>query len=173
MTQNDDLLELDDVGTDDSENTMLDRYLTFKLGNEQYAFEIKYVTEIIGIQKVTPVPNIKKYIKGIINLRGIIYPVVCVRNRFDLSEIPYNDRTCIIVVNVNNNGIGLIVDEVAEVLKITPEQISPPPQTNKGSKSLFIKGIGRISGNVKIILDINRLLYDEKYLVADSEFSKN
>ena len=160
MMQTDDLLEIDDIGTDDSDNTMLDRYLTFNLGSEQYAFEIKYVTEIIGIQNITPVPNIKSYIKGIINLRGIIYPVVCVRSRFNLSTIPYDDRTCIIVVNVNQNGIGLIVDEVAEVVKIEPETISPPPQTNKGSQSRYIKGIGKIGDKVDIILDINKLLYD-------------
>lgn len=169
MTQTDELLDIDDIGTDDSENTMLDRYLTFKLGLEQYAFEIQYVTEIIGIQNITPVPNIKQYVKGIINLRGIIYPVVCVRNRFHLPEVPYNDRTCIIVVNVNENGIGLIVDEVAEVLKILPNQISAPPQTNKGSQSRFIKGIGKLGDQIKIVLDINKLLYDDHILEKESE----
>ncbi|HOQ49824.1 MAG TPA: chemotaxis protein CheW [Candidatus Kapabacteria bacterium] len=159
--QTEDLYEVEDAGVElDTENTLEDRYLTFKTGDEQYAFEIEYVTEIIGIQNITPVPNIKPFIKGIINLRGIIYPVICVRKRFNIPEIPYNDRTCIIIVNVNNNGIGLIVDEVAEVIKILPEQISPPPQTNKGSHSKFIKGIGRVGENLKIILDIKKLLYD-------------
>ncbi len=169
MTQNDELIDVDDFGTEDSENTMLDRYLTFKLGTEQYAFEIKYVTEIIGIQKITPVPNIKDYIKGIINLRGIIYPVVCVRNRFNLPVVPYNDRTCIVVVNVKENGIGLIVDEVSEVLKILPEQISTPPQTNKGSQSRFISGIGKLANNIVIILDINKLLHDDNELDNESD----
>jgi len=159
--QTEDLYEVEDAGVElDTENTLEDRYLTFKTGDEQYAFGIEYVTEIIGIQNITPVPNIKPFIKGIINLRGIIYPVICVRKRFNIPEIPYNDRTCIIIVNVNNNGIGLIVDEVAEVIKILPEQISPPPQTNKGSHSKFIKGIGRVGENLKIILDIKKLLYD-------------
>lgn len=161
MIQSDDLYDVEELGVEaDSENTLQDRYLTFKIGDEQYAFEIEYVTEIIGIQNITPVPNIKPFIKGIINLRGIIYPVVCVRKRFNIPEVPYNDRTCIIIVNVNQSGIGLIVDEVAEVIKILPEQISPPPQTNKGSHSKFIKGMGRVGDKLKIILDIHKLLYD-------------
>lgn len=159
--QTEDLYEIEESGVEiDTENTLEDRYLTFKIGDEQYAFEIEYVTEIIGIQNITPVPNIKPFIKGIINLRGIIYPVICIRKRFNIPVIPYNDRTCIIIVNVKNNGIGLIVDEVAEVVKILPEQISPSPQTNKGSHSKFIKGIGRVGDNLKIILDIDKLLYD-------------
>ncbi len=159
--QTEDILDIEEIGGEESENAMLDSYLTFNLGVEQYAFEIKYITEIIGIQNITPVPNIKPHIKGIINLRGIIYPVVCVRTRFNLNTVPYNDRTCIIVVNVNENGIGLIVDEVAEVIKILPEQISPPPQTSKGSHSRFIKGMGRVDDKVKIILNIYKLLYDD------------
>lgn len=169
MTQNDDILEIDELGLEEDDNTMLDRYLTFKLSDEHYAFEINYVTEIIGIQKITPVPNIKPYIKGIINLRGIIYPVVSVRQRFNMKEIEYNDRTCIIVVNVNEVGIGLIVDEVAEVLQILPNQIFPPPQTKKGSQSRFIKGIGKLGENVKIVLDINKLLYDDSTNERDNE----
>lgn len=168
MMQSDDLYEIEEMGTEeDFENTLQDRYLTFRIGNEQYAFEIEYVTEIIGIQNITPVPNIKPFIKGIINLRGIIYPVVCVRKRFNIPEIPYNDRTCIIIVNVNQSGIGLIVDEVAEVLKILPENISPPPQTNKGSHSKFIKGMGRVGDNIKIILDIHKLLFEIEEQIND------
>lgn len=162
MAATNELLDHEDMFLEDEENTLKDRYLTFKLGSEQYAFEIKYVTEIIGIQKITEVPNIKHFIKGIINLRGIIYPVVDVRKRFALPEIEYDDRTCIIVVNVKNMGIGLIVDEVAEVLTILPEFIAPPPQTNKGSHSRFIKGIGRIMDQVKILLDIHKMLYEEE-----------
>lgn len=161
MSVAEEIIENEDIYLDEDENTLQDRYLTFKLGTEQYAFEIKYVTEIIGIQKITEVPNIKEYIKGIINLRGIIYPVVEVRKRFNMPEIEYDDRTCIIVVTLNNTGIGLIVDEVAEVLTILPKQISPPPQTNKGSQSRFINGIGKIGDQVKIMLDIHKLLYDE------------
>ncbi len=149
------------VGNED-EDTLKDRYLTFYIGGESYAIEIEYVREIIGIQKITSIPNIKSFIKGIINLRGIIIPVVEVRLRFGMKEIDYNDRTCIIVVHVNNTQIGLIVDEVSEVMKIEEDMVFPPPQTGKGSKSRFIKSLGRIDEDVKIMLDLIKLLYDTK-----------
>ena len=150
----------------EEEDTLRDRYLTFILGTESYAFEIRYVTEIIGIQKVTEVPNIKEFIKGIINLRGIIVPIVDVRLRFGMEEIEYDERACIIVVKVNNTNIGLIVDEVAEVLSIPENQISLPPLTNKGSQSRFIHGMGKVDSDVKIVLDIHKLLYDDDHHFA-------
>ena len=125
----------------DDEDTQKDKYLSFKIGNEEYAIEIKYVIEIIGIQKITSVPNIKKFIKGIINLRGNIIPVIDVRMRFKMDTIDYDDRTCIVVIDADNVSIGLIVDEVLEVLNIDESRISPPPQTNKGAQSK----IGRAS----------------------------
>ncbi len=165
MKENDIQSGLDDSYYDD-EDTLRDRYLTFILGSESYAFEIKYVTEIIGIQKVTEVPNIKEYIKGIINLRGIIVPIVDVRKRFGMEQIEYDDRACIIVVKINNTNIGLIVDEVAEVLSIPEDSISPPPLTNKGSHSRFINGMGKVEMNVKIVLNIHKLLYDDDHAFA-------
>ncbi len=160
MAQNEEIIDQEEDYLDD-DDTMRDRYLTFRLGEEEYAVEIQYVTEIIGMQKVTQVPNVKDYIKGIINLRGIIYPVVEVRKRFMMDIVDYDERTCIIVVKVNNTGIGLIVDEVSEVMEIHAENISPAPQTYKGSQSRFIQGLGKAGDKVKIVLDINKLLYDE------------
>ncbi len=151
------------------EDTQKDRFLSFKIANEDYAIEIKYIIEIIGIQKVTKVPNISNYIKGIINLRGNIIPVVDIRKRFGLDEIPYNDRTCIIVVSLSNTSIGLIVDEVQEVVNISEDFIAPPPATNKGSHSKFIQGIGRVGKTVKILLNINRLLYEDENLIPNEE----
>lgn len=155
-----DILDINSAVNFDDEDTLKDRYLTFKIGKESYAFAIKYVTEIIGIQKITKVPNIKKHIKGIINLRGIILPVVEVRTRFNIPEIEYTDRTCIIHVNVEGVSVGLIVDEVSEVLNIPQDSIAPPPLTNKGSNSRFIYGVGKTDKSVKMILDIHKLLYD-------------
>lgn len=164
LEENVDLLEdyLDD-------DTQKDRFLSFRIANEDYGIEIKYIIEIIGIQKITKVPNINEYIKGIINLRGNIIPVVDVRTRFGLREIEYNDRTCIIVVRLSNTSIGLIVDEVQEVVNITEENIAPPPATNKGSHSKFIQGIGKVGKNVKILLSINRLLYEDETLIQVEE----
>jgi purine-binding chemotaxis protein CheW len=146
---------------DDEDDTLKDKFLTFNIADEFYAIEIQYVIEIIGMQKITKIPNVKKYINGIINLRGNIIPVVEVRTRFGMNRIPYNDRTCIIVVNINEMSIGLIVDEVSEVVIIAEEHVSNPPSTNKGTHSRFIQGIGTIDENVKIILIIHKLLYDD------------
>ena len=144
----------------EDEDTLKDRYLTFHIGKEIYAFEIKYVTEIIGIQKITKVPNIKDYIIGIINLRGIIVPVVDVRKRFSMPEIEYTERSCIIVVKVNNSEIGLLVDEVSEVIVIKSNIISAGPKTNKKTQSKFLEGMATINNEVKLILNMNKLLYD-------------
>ncbi|MFP4527793.1 MAG: chemotaxis protein CheW [Candidatus Kapaibacterium sp.] len=172
MSENQDLMELDnDVFTSEDEDTLKDRFLTFKLGEQIYAIAIRYVREIIGIQNITGVPNIRKYIKGIINLRGNIIPVVAVRLRFRMNEIEYDDRTCIVVVQVHNLEIGLIVDEVIEVLNIPENKISQPPTTSKGTQSQFIAGIGKVGKQIKIILDVNKLLYDslEKHEESEEE----
>ena len=150
--------ELDFTEDDD---TLKDKFLTFKISNEIYALEIGFVIEIIGMQSITKIPNIKGFINGIINLRGIIIPVIEVRTRFGMPKIPYTDRTCIVVVNINESSIGLIVDEVSEVLMIPSENISAPPATGKGTQSKFIKGVGSIEDDIKILLDIKTLLYDE------------
>lgn len=157
-----DELTLDNSYFDDDEDTLKDRYLTFYLGKQTYALEIKYITEIIGIQKITKVPNIKSFIKGIINLRGSIVPIVELRKRFRLSDVEYDERTCIIVVNINNVEVGIIVDEVAEVINIPEEEISPAPETNKGTESRFISGMSKISDKIIILLNIEKVLYDTK-----------
>lgn len=160
MAKYEEIEEINEMLSED-EDTQKDKYLTFTLAGEDYAVEIKNVIEIIGIQKVTAVPNVKPYIKGIINLRGIINPVIDVRMRFRIEPRDYDDRTCIIVVKVNTSSVGLIVDEVSEVMNISEDSINLPPKTNKGTHSRFIQGIGKVGDQVKIILNINRLLYDE------------
>lgn len=153
--------------TQEDDETMLNRYLTFNIGDEIYGFEIMYVTEIIGMQKITKVPNIPEYIKGIINLRGIIYPVVEIRNRFGIEEVSYTEKTCIILVRVRNMGVGLIVDNVAEVMRIEPINIFPPPQTYKGSKSKYISSIAKLDQDVKILLDLEKLLFEDATINPD------
>ncbi|MBB6443983.1 chemotaxis protein CheW [Bacillus benzoevorans] len=142
---------------EEEEDTQKGRFLTFELGEESYGIEIKYVTEIIGLQPVTEIPELPDYIKGIINLRGTIIPVMDVRLRFKKPFRGYNDRTCIIVVNIGEISIGLIVDSVSEVLSILDEEIVPPPEVNKtGNK--YIKGIGKVGSGVKLLLDCIKLL---------------
>lgn len=144
------------------EDTQKGRYLIFSLGRETYGIEIKYVTEIIGIQPITEIPELPVYIKGIINLRGKIIPVIDVRLRFKKEPSEYNDRTCVIVVEINSICIGLIVDSVAEVLAIQDENIVEPPQMNKGGNNRYIKNIGKVGEDVKLLLDCEKLLSDDE-----------
>ena len=149
--------------TDDidlEEDTQKEKYLTFVLDNESYGIGINNVTEIIGIQPITLIPELPDYIKGIINLRGKIIPVMDVRLRFKKSFREYNDRTCIIVVDMNDLSIGLIVDSVSEVLIILDQDIVPPPNLNKISNK-YIRGIGKIDKEVKLILDCDKLISDD------------
>lgn len=147
----------DDIGIE--EDTQKGKYLTFVLDNESYGIGINNVTEIIGIQPITLIPELPDYIKGIINLRGKIIPVMDVRLRFKKSLREYNDRTCIIVVDINDLSIGLIVDSVSEVLRILDQDIVPPPNLNKISNK-YIRGIGKVDKEVKLILDCDKLIND-------------
>jgi purine-binding chemotaxis protein CheW len=144
------------------EDTQKDRYLTFDIGKEAYGIEIIYVTEIIGFQPITEVPDLPDYIKGIINLRGKIIPVMDVRLRFKKPPLEYNDRTCVIVVDIQNLSVGLIVDAVAEVMDIPEQDIVPPPQLNRDHQNKYIKAIGKVGSEVKLLIDCNRLLSDDE-----------
>lgn len=147
--------------TETSEDTQKGKFLTFSIENEYYGIEIKYVTEIIGVQVITEVPELPIYIKGIINLRGKIIPVIDIRLRFKKSEKDYSDRTCIIVIDIKDISVGLIVDNVSEVITITDDNIVAPPNMKTGFNSKYIKGIGKVGNEVKLLLDCNKLLNDE------------
>ena len=144
------------------EDTQKDKYLTFVIGKEVYGIEIKFVTEIIGIQPITQVPELPNYVKGIINLRGKIVPVIDVRLRFKKEPRDYNDRTCIVVIDIKEISVWLIVDSVAEVVDISEEDIVPPPNTNTGFNNRYIKGIGKMDEQVKLIIDCNEFLDDKQ-----------
>ncbi len=144
------------------EDTQRGKYLTFAIGKETYGIEIRFVTEIIGIQPITEVPEVPEYVKGIINLRGKIIPVIDVRLKFRKDAIAYDDRTCIIVIALDNVTVGLIVDNVAEVLSIGEDHIVPPPDARTGFQNRYIKGIGNVDDNVKLLLDCALLLTDDE-----------
>ena len=144
------------------EDTQKDKYLTFTLGNDYFGIDILYVTEIIGIQLITPVPDLPNYVKGIINLRGKIIPVMDVRIRFKKEPREYDERTCIIVVDIGDISIGLIVDRVSEVVDIPETSISPPPKVNKNHHNSYVKAIGKVGEDVKLILDCEKLLTEEE-----------
>jgi purine-binding chemotaxis protein CheW len=144
------------------EDTQKDKYLIFIIDKEKYGIEIKYVIEIIGIQTITKVPELDDYIKGIINLRGKIIPVMDVRIRFKKEAMEYDDRTCIIVVDIGDLTVGLIVDRVSEVVNISDDQVVLPPATSKNTKNKYINGIGKIGEEVRLLIDCNKLLKDDE-----------
>ena len=145
---------------EDEDDTQKDKYLTFSLGREIYGIDIKVVIEIIGIQSITGVPEVPDYVRGIINLRGKIIPVVDMRLRFHKEFLAYNDRTCVIVIEVNGVLIGLIVDGVAEVLSIPDANVVPPPQL-KVSQNKYIRGIGKTGENITLLLDWAKLFSEQ------------
>ncbi|SHJ38522.1 chemotaxis protein CheW [Propionispora hippei] len=147
------------------EDTQKGKFLTFSLGQEEYGIEIRHVIEIIGMQVITEVPELPAYIKGIINLRGKIIPVMDVRLRFKKEPREYNDRTCVVVIEISEVAIGLIVDTVLEVLVIQDENIIPPPEIGKAFHNKYIKGIGKVGNAVKLLLNCERLISDEETAV--------
>jgi purine-binding chemotaxis protein CheW len=153
---------MEEILLDENVDTQKDKYLTFIIADETYAVPIGFITEIVGIQKVTAVPNVNEYIKGVINLRGLVIPVVDLRSRFGLEEIEYNDRTCIIVVKQNDIQVGVIVDIVREVLNIPEASISAPPKINSGPLAEYINGMGRLDSEVIIMLDLCKLLFESE-----------
>ena len=143
------------------EDTQHGRYLTFILGEEIFGIEIKYVTEIIGMHQITQLPELPEHIRGIINLRGKIIPVIDIRLRFKKEPIEYDDRTCIIVIEIDDISVGLIVDQVDEVITYEDDDIVPPPDYKTGIQNRFIEGIGRKEESVTLILDCRRLLTED------------
>lgn len=153
----------------DEHDTQKDKYVTFKSGGEYFGLKIQYVNEIIVFQEITPIPESEDYIKGLINLRGKIIPVIDVRLRFKQEPFAYNDRTCIIVINVKSTVVGLIVEKIAEVVEIQGSNILPSPSIGRGDKSQnqYVYAIGKVGDAVKLLLDPDKLLNDEDLSVME------
>lgn len=149
---------------ENEEDTQKDKYLIFSIGKQFYGIDIKYVIEIIGIEPITEVPELPDYIRGVINLRGKIIPVMDVRLKFKKEEKEYDDRTCIIVVEIGSICIGLIIDTVVEVASIEGKNISEPPKTslNRDNANKYIKGIGKVQNEVRLLIDCNKLLEEDE-----------
>lgn len=138
------------------------KYLTFVLLEEEYGLEILKVREIIGLLDVTPVPQTPEFVKGVINLRGKVIPVVDLRLKFGMPEAEYTKETCIIVVDVDSLLMGIIVDTVSEVMEIKEDEIEPPPSFGQKVDVKFILGMAKIKGKVKILLQIEKVLSSEE-----------
>ena len=142
------------------------KYLTFTLEDETYGIGILKVKEIIGLLPITAVPRTPEFVKGVINLRGKVIPVIDLRLKFSMEPIPYSDRTCIIVVEIDTESgtvfIGIVVDAVSEVLNIKKEEIEITPSFGVKLDTDYIHGMAKMEGGVKILLDIDRVLSSEE-----------
>ena len=145
------------------------KYLTFTLGEEEYGIGILKIKEIIGMMPVTSVPQTPDFVKGVINLRGKVIPVMDLRLRFNMESIDYTERTCIIVVEISGGTgtvlMGIVVDSVSEVLNIKAQDIEETPTFGTDLDTSYILGMAKMDGGVKILLDIDRVL-SEKDIVA-------
>lgn len=143
-------------------DTQKDRYMTFITAGECYAIALQYVNEIICFQRITDIPDTEDYVKGLINLRGKIIPVIDVRMRFGYEPLEYTDRTVIIITNVKGTIVGLIVEKIEEVVNIAEEDILPPPDLGYTQDQVdrYIYGIGKVEDSVKLLIDPDRLLHD-------------
>ena len=153
------------AGNDSIENM----YLTFLVEKETYAVNIACVTEIVGMQRISEIPDVPEYIKGAMNLRCKVIPVMDQRLRFKLPARKYDERTTIIVLDLEGVPTGLVVDQVTDVLTIPPEKIDPPPHWLHDGKQGVIKGLGKMNDSVSIILDVPHLLYDKALRVDVSK----
>ena len=146
------------------------KYLTFALGAEEYGVEILKVREIIGYMDITAVPQTPHYVKGVVNLRGQVIPVVDLRAKFGMQTTEVTDETCIIVVEIAHDSrklsTGIVVDRVREVLDIQSESIEEPPAFDTGVSTDFILGMGKVGDAVKILLDIDKVLVHEELAAA-------
>lgn len=146
-----------------NEDAQKGKYMTFQAGKEFFGISISYVNEIIGVQPITAVPEVEDYIKGLINLRGKIIPVIDVRTRFKMEPIEYTDRTCIIVIDVKSMVIGLIVEKIAVVDTIADDDIMPPPTLGNRDReqNKYVYGLARTGDTVKLLIDPEKLIKDE------------
>lgn len=149
------------------------KYLTFVLRGEEYGLEILKVREIIGVLDITPVPQTPAFVKGVINLRGKVIPVVDLRLKFGMPAADYTKETCVIVVDVNGMLMGTVVDTVSEVIDIAGKDIEPAPNFGGKISTDFILGMGKIKGKVKILLDIDRVLSTEELILIEKTSTSN
>jgi len=142
------------------------KYLTFELGREEFGIQVLKVREIMGIQDITAVPQTPVYVKGVINLRGKVIPVVDLRLKFGLQQVDYTQRTCIIVVQVTGEAgailVGIVVDGVSEVLNVTAADIEDTPDFGHGVSTPYILGMAKVKGKVKILLEIDQVLSSQE-----------
>lgn len=142
-------------------------FLTFTLGAEEYGLDILKVQEIRGYDAVTAIANTPDFIKGVINLRGTIVPIVDLRIKFHLGTVEYNQMTVVIILNLGHRVVGIVVDSVSDVLALTPEQIRPAPELSAGLDTRYLTGLGTVDERMLILVDIEKLMSSTEMELMD------
>jgi purine-binding chemotaxis protein CheW len=150
-------------------------YLSFKLGSEEYGIDILRVQEIRGYEPPTRIANTQHFIKGVVNLRGVIVPIVDMRLRFQLADVQYNSFTVVIILNIGHRTVGMVVDSVSDVLELAPGQIKPAPEFNGAIDSSYITGLGTIKHGdderMLILMDIEQMMMAPDMGLMDNDAS--
>jgi purine-binding chemotaxis protein CheW len=142
-------------------------YLTFRLGEEEYGIDILKVQEIRGYEQPTRIANAPPFVKGVVNLRGVIVPIVDLRLKFDLGSATYDDFTVVIILNLGARVVGIVVDSVSDVMELAPEQIRPAPEVGASVDSSFITGLGTLADRMLILIEIERLMSAAEMALAE------
>lgn len=144
-----------------------DEYLTFSLGEEEYAVDILKVQEIRGYENVTRLPDSPTFIKGVINLRGVIVPIVDLRLKFELGEATYNELTVMIILNLGARVVGIVVDSVSDVVRLPTEQVKPAPDLGGAVDTRYLKGVATVAERMLLLLDIERMMLSRDMYLTD------
>jgi purine-binding chemotaxis protein CheW len=146
----------------------IQQYVIFSINEQTYGIEILKIKEVVSYRKITPLPNMRGFIKGIINLRGIVLPVFDLREKFNMPETTYTHFHTIIVMEISGRVIGVIVDEITDVVEIFPEEVQATSNLPPGIKTEYMKGIGKKGDKLVVLLDIDRLLSPEELEILDA-----
>lgn len=161
--QQTDMTEANEAMETETEEMQEQKYLTFWTDGELFGIPISDVVQIISMQKITPLPDFPDYAKGVIDLRGIIIPVIDMRIRLKKAEAEYDDSTCIVVTSIQDTYIGFIVDTVDEVVDIDSENISAAPKVTKEVTNRYLTGIGQVNDKVVLLLDLSKILSENEF----------
>lgn len=141
--------------------------VTFRLGGEEFGLDVFAVHEILRHQEVTPVPKAPAFVEGVLDIRGLLVPIVDLRRRFELTHVQVDEETRIVLVDFNKERLGLVVDAVTEVLRAPETSVSPPPKYFKGLAAEYIHGIVRLEGRLVVLIDLDRILSSEERIALE------
>jgi len=147
--------------------TAMREFLTFRLGGEEYGIDILRVQEIRGVDAMTRIANTPSFIKGVIDLRGVIVPIVDLRVKFAFEHAAYDAFTVVIILNVGSRVVGIVVDSVSDVITLSDQQVKPPPEFSAAVGSNYITGIGRVDEHTIILIDIEQLMTSAEMQLVD------